>query len=122
MSNKVERLRKEYKLTEDDINYVAEVAKKNNIQPSDALSKIINEQRNISQILDTTLKKILLGVNNINKLSEIQLEIINSICLKENYKEDDFISTNEFTSDWIAKASEKVTKKIAGTNITKATK
>ena len=122
MSIKVERIRKEYQLLSEDINYVNTISKAYNLQPSDALSQIIAEHKNISNMLDNSLKKILLGVNNLNKLSKIQLEISNSTCLKENYQEKDFVSTTEFTSGLVSKAYEKVEKEIANSNIKKFSK
>lgn len=122
MSIKVERTRKEYQLLSGDINYVNTISKEYKLQPSDALSKIIAEHKNISNMLDNSLKKILLGVNNLNKLSKIQLEISNSTCLKENYQEKDFVSTAEFTSGLVLKAYEAVEKEIANSNIKKSNK
>ncbi|WP_026884146.1 hypothetical protein [Clostridium akagii] len=81
-----ERKRKEYQLMQEDIDYINEIAKKYRIRPADALSKIISEHKDPdANKMENTMKKILLGVNKINKLSEIQLEISNSVCLKENY-------------------------------------
>jgi len=122
MSIKVERTRKEYQLLGEDINYVNTISKEYKLQPSDALSKIIAEHKNISNMLDNSLKKILLGVNNLNKLAKIQLEISNSTCLKENYQEKDFVSTVEFTSGLVSKAYEEVEKEIANSNIKKSSK
>ena len=122
MSIKVERTRKEYQLLSEDINYVNTISKEYNLQPSDALSQIITEHKNISNMLDNSLKKILLGVNNLNKLAKIQLEISNSTCLKENYQEKDFVSTVEFTSGLVSKAYEEVEKEIANSNIKKSSK
>ena len=122
MSIKVERTRKEFRLLNEDINYINIISKENNLQPSDALSRIINEHENMSNILENSLKKILLGINNLNKLSKIQLEISNSICLKEGYQEKDFVSTTEFTSGLVAKAYEEVEKQIANSNIKKSSK
>ena len=87
MSIKMERTRKEYQLLSEDINYVNTISKEYNLQPSGALSKIITEHKDISKLLENTLKIIILGVNSLNKLSKIQLEISNSICLKGNYQE-----------------------------------
>ena len=122
MSIKVERTRKEYQLLGEDINYVNTISKEHKLQPSDALSKIIADHKKISNMLDNSLKKILLGVNNLNKLSKIQLEISNSTCLKENYQEKDFVSTAEFTSGLVSKAYEEVEKEIANSNIKKSSK
>ena len=118
MSIKMERTRKEYQLMSGDINYINAVSEKYNLQPSDALSKIIADHKN-STLLESTLKKILLGVNNINKISEIQLEITNSICLKEDYQGTDFTARKEFTADLIKKAYEEIETKITGENIKK---
>lgn len=122
MSIKIERSRKEYQLLNSDINYINAVSKQNKLQPSDALSKIITEHKNISDLLENTFKKILVSINNLNKLSEIQLEITNSICMKENYQEKDFVSRSEFTSELVSKAYEKVEKDIANNNIKKFSK
>jgi len=122
MSIKIERSRKEYQLLNGDINYINAVSKQNKLQPSDALSKIITEHKNISDLLENTFKKILVSINNLNKLSEIQLEITNSICMKENYQEKDFVSRSEFTSELVSKAYEKVEKDIANNNIKKFSK
>ncbi|MBU3093852.1 hypothetical protein KPL35_17620 [Clostridium sp. CF011] len=122
MSIKVIRTRKEFRLLNEDINYINIISKENNLQPSDALSQIINEHESMSNILENSLKKILLGINNLNKLSKIQLEISNSICLKEGYQEKDFVSTTEFKSGLVAKAYEEVEKQIANSNIKKSSK
>ncbi|MBZ9609892.1 hypothetical protein G9F73_019385 [Clostridium estertheticum] len=122
MSIKVIRTRKEFRLLNEDINYINIISKENNLQPSDALSQIINEHENMSNILENSLKKILLGINNLNKLSKVQLEISNSICLKEGYQEKDFVSTTEFKSGLVAKAYEEVEKQIANSNIKKSSK
>ena len=116
------RKRKEFKLIDNDINYINTISKDHEIKPSYALSQILAEHKNISEMLENTLKKILLGVNNINKLSKIQLEISNSICLKENYQEKDFVATSEFTSALVSKAYEEVGKEIANSNIRKYSK
>ena len=122
MSIEMERTRKEYKLLGEDINYVNIISKKSKLQPSDALSKIITEHKEISNMVENTLKRILLSINNLNKLSEIQLEIINSICLKENYQEKDFVSRADFTSALVSAASEEIEKQIANNNIKKFSK
>ena len=117
MSMKVERTRKEFRLLDEDSDYINKISKENNLQPSDALSQIINEHKNMSNIIDNSLKKILFGINNLNKLSKVQLEISNSICIKEGYEEEDFVSTSEFTSGLVTKAYEEVEKQIANSNI-----
>jgi len=122
MSVEMERSRKEYQLVNEDIDYINAVSKQNKLQPSDALSKIITEHKDISHLFEITLKKILVSINNLNKLSEIQLEITNSICMKENYQEKDFVSRSEFTSELVSKAYEKVEKDIANNNIKKFSK
>jgi len=117
-----ERTRKEFKLLDEDINYINTIAKEQELKPSYVLSQILTEHKNISNMLENTLKKILLGVNNLDKLSKIQLEISNSICLKGNYQEKDFVSTSEFTSGLVSKAYEEVEKEIANSNIKKFSK
>lgn len=113
-----EKKRKEYSLLQEDIDYVAEVAKEHRIQPSEALSKIILQYKEPE--LDNILKQILSGINKVINLCEVQLEVINSICLKENYQIKDFISRNEFISDFISKAYEEVEKEVASKNIIKS--
>ena len=117
-----ERTRKEFKLLDEDINYINTISKEHQLKPSYALSQILAEHKNISNILEGTLKKILLGVNNLNKLSEVQLEIFNSICMKENYQGNDFVSRSEFTSELVSKAYEKAEKKISDNSIKKFSK
>jgi hypothetical protein len=112
-----ERTRKEFQLLEEDINYINKISKSSEIKPSYALSQIINEHKNMSDIINNSLKKILFGINNLNKLSKVQLEISNSICIKEGYEEEDFVSTSEFTSGLVTKAYEEVEKQIANSNI-----
>ena len=87
------------------------------------LSKIIREHKetNLNKS-ENILEKILQNINNLNKLSEIQLEITNSICMKENYQEKDFVSRSEFTSELVSKAYEKVEKEIINNNIKKFNK
>ena len=122
MSIKIERIRKEYQLSGEDIDYINTISKKHSLQPSDAISEIISEHKNISNMLEGSLKKILLGVNNLNKLSQIQIEVSNSTCLKEDYQEKDFVATSEFKSGLISKAYEEVEKQIANSNIKKFSK
>lgn len=122
MSVEMERSRKEYQLLNEDVNYINIISKENNIKPSYALSKIITEHKNVSDLLENIFKKISISINNLNKLSEIQLEITNSICMKENYQEKDFVSRSEFTSELVSKAYEKVEKDIANNNIKKFSK
>jgi hypothetical protein len=113
-----EKKRKEYKLLQQDIDYVDKVAKEQRIQPSEAISKIILQHKEPE--LEKTLKQILSGINKVINLCEVQLEVINSICLKENYQIKDFISRNEFISDFISKAYEEVEKSVASKNIVRS--
>jgi len=117
-----ERTRKEFKLLEEDINYINTISKYYELKPSYALSQIINEHKDNSNMLENIFKGISLSMKNLNKLSEIQLEIINSICMKENYQEKDFVSRSEFTSELVSKAYEKVEKEIINKNIKKFNK
>jgi hypothetical protein len=121
MSNEMIRIRKQYKLSDKNIEYINSISEKYKLQSSDALSKIITEHKDIST-LESTLKKILLGINNLNKSSEMQLDIINSICIKQNLQEKDFISRTEYTSELISKADKEVAKEICKNNIKKFSK
>ena len=122
MSLEMERVRKEYKLLNEDVSYINIISKENNTKPSYALSKIISEHKDISKLLESTLKQILVSINNLNKLSEIELDISNSICMKENYQGKDFISRSEFTSELVAKAYKTVEEEISNNNIKKFSK
>ena len=118
-----ERKRKEFQLMQIDIDYINEIAEKYKIGTGDTLSKILREHKennlNKSKHIE---EKLLQSINNLNKLSEIQLEITNSICMKENYQEKDFVSRKDFTSELIAKAYKTVEEKISNSNIKKFSK
>lgn len=91
--------RKEFLLTDDDYNYIEKVKEENNLKyPGEALSLIIREHNNttnqtvadiliekISENLVDELKKLRASTNKNNRNSEIILEWLNGVSIKENY-------------------------------------
>lgn len=88
--------RKEFRLTEFEINYIAEYARSHSCTETSAVKKIIKEHSEtnetsasaflIQEIVDginesfhKVFTRIRLGVNNADKNSQILLELINSI-------------------------------------------
>lgn len=115
-----EKIRKEFHLVQIDIDYVNEIAKKYNIGNGDAISRIIREHKENNLKKSKNMEeKLLQSINNLNKLNEIQMEIINSICMKKDYQGKDFISKKEFTSELVAKAYKTVEEEISNNNIKK---
>lgn len=91
--------RKEFLLSEEDLNYIEEVKNKNNFKyPGEALTLIINEHKGttnqsvaailieeISNLINTELKRNRVINNKTNRNTEVLLELMNGICIKESY-------------------------------------
>ena len=75
------RIRKEYKMTEKNVEYIEEVKEKNNLKySSEALDLIIREHRQNSDI--TEIKN---SSNNTDRNTQILLELINGFFVISEY-------------------------------------
>lgn len=111
--------RKEYQLSINDIEYVEAIARKYNIKPSSALSKIISEYEDFdTKWIQENMKIIISLLYGIKKFDKINIEILNSICMSANYST--FTSTNEFKSDIVDSSFKEINKEIAAQNIRRA--
>lgn len=116
------RYRKQLKLTQNDINYIDNIADEYELNSSYATSKIISEHKrekennNYKNLYDK-LDKILKGINKISMQIDIQNELINSLCIKFNLSENDFIPLKDHTAVIFSAAQNEVKKNIAALNI-----
>ena len=116
--------RKEFLLSEADYSYLEKVKEENNFKyMGEALSLIINEHKEttnqtvaeilIERITDNLkgeLKKIRLSTNKTNRNSEVILEWLNGVSIKENY--GPFYSREEKYHDGLKELEDIVDKKI----------
>ncbi len=122
----IKRFKQNFTLTQKEIDCISEVAKENKLTASKALSKIISEHNN-KEILDIEsalylVKKISMDTKKIRKSTEIQQQVLNSMCIHFGLLKSDFFSTDDFLAELMGKAKEYVDKKIETEIIRKYTK
>lgn len=95
----MKKTRREFLLKDDDYKYIEQIKEENNLSyPVEALSLIIREHsqitnqavaniliEEISKKIENELKKIRISANKNNRNSEVILEWLNGMSIKENY-------------------------------------
>ena len=80
------RIRKEYKMTEKNVEYIEEVKEKNNLKySSEALDLIIREHRQNSDITTEAMIKIIAKEVSEQRNTQILLELINGFFVISEY-------------------------------------
>ena len=128
------RVKKDYMLSINSVEYITEVKEKNHLKyNSEALELIIREHRNNSDIttevmikligekLAEQLKGELLGIkkasNESDKNTQIIIELLNGLFVKNEYKI--LATTEDYKCEAIDKATEFVEKRIASKRVAK---
>ena len=128
------RIRKEYKMTEKNLEYIEEVKEKNNLKyNSEALDLIIREHRTnsdmttevmiklIGEKLAEQLKSELLGIkkagNETDKNTQIIIELLNGLFVKNGYKT--LATTDDIKCETIDRTRKIVEERIAKKRVAK---